>query len=94
MPVSEMLDRMSALELSEWAAYERDTGPIGQGRDDRLAAMTAFYVVSALGAKDPKLERMVPKWSSKRAGPESSESMSLKLRALTASAGGEIIEAA
>lgn len=57
-----MLRRISATELTEWRAYEKVAGPLGAGRDDVLAAMTAYYVVSALGAKSISLSKLLPTW--------------------------------
>ncbi len=94
MTVSELLDRTSSLELSEWRAYERDTGPIGQQRDDQLAAMVAFYTVRALtgkSGKSLKLRDVVPSW--KPDEPQDWRTMRDKLKALTVAAGGEVIEA-
>lgn len=40
MTVAEMLARISSYELTEWAAYEQMTGPLGPSwRDDVLAAI-------------------------------------------------------
>lgn len=79
---------MTAQEVTEWAAYEQVTGPLGQERDDRLATMTAFYVVSALGAKEASLSKMLPQWASKR--PEGWQSIKTKLMSLTRASGGEV----
>lgn len=80
---------MSAAELTEWQAYEQETGPLGPERDDVLAAMTAYYVVTALGAKKAKMSKMLPQWAPKR--PEGWQSMKQKLIALTRSAGGDVL---
>ncbi|WP_111166113.1 phage tail assembly protein T [Spongiactinospora gelatinilytica] len=56
---------MSSRELTEWRAYERLTGPLGQQRDDNLAARTAFYIVSALSGdkgRKPKFSDFLPNW--------------------------------
>jgi hypothetical protein len=47
-----MLASIDSRELSEWLAYERITGPLGQARDDRLLGMVA--AVMANTARDPK----------------------------------------
>lgn len=38
MTVEEMLDRISAKEVSEWMAYEKATGPLGHQYSDDLLA--------------------------------------------------------
>ena len=80
---------MSAAEVTRWQAYERETGPLGAERDDILATMTAYYVVTALGAKKAKLDKMLPRWAPKR--PDSWQSIKQKLMALTQAGGGEVI---
>lgn len=82
---------MSGQELSAWQAYEQETGPLGAERDDILAAMTAYYVVTSMQGKKSKarLDKMLPKWAPKR--PEGWESMKTKLMALTRAGGGDVI---
>lgn len=53
---------MPASEITQWQAYERVAGPLGGERDDVLAAMSAYYVVTALGAKRARIEKMLPRW--------------------------------
>lgn len=62
MTRDEMLDRMSSAELTDWAAYEKVTGPLGTERDDVLAALVAYHVVTALGAKRVRPDRLAPRW--------------------------------
>jgi len=78
---------MSSAELTEWQAYERVSGPFGAERQDVLAAMVAYYVVSALGAKKAKLSKMVPDWDRR---PQSWEHMREVFKALTVVHGGEV----
>jgi len=85
-----MLSRMSARELTEWAAYEQVAGPLGGERADVQAAMTAYYVCSALGAKKLKLDKLLPKWDQAPKQPEAWQSIKSKLKALTHSAGGTV----
>ena len=80
---------MSASEVTGWQAYERETGPLGAERDDILATLTAYYVVTALGAKKAKIDKMLPRWAPKRA--EGWQSIKQKLMALTKAGGGEIV---
>lgn len=88
MTVEELLARVSSAELTEWQAFERVEGPLGQRRDDHLAALTAFYVALALGAK-PHLDRMLPAWDQP---PASWEQMKSMAEALTRSMGGTVNE--
>lgn len=60
---------MSSAEMTDWQAYEKVTGPLGSERDDTLAAMTAFYVVSALGSKKARLDKLLPRWDRPTAMP-------------------------
>jgi hypothetical protein len=75
-----MLRRMSADELTEWQAYEKVTGPLGAERLDVLATLVAYYVVTALGAKNARLDRMLPQWE--RKPDQSWQSMKLIVEAL------------
>lgn len=87
MTVEEMLGRISSSELTEWRAYEKVAGPLGAGRDDVLAAMTAYYVVSALGAKNVRLSKLLPTWDRR---PQDWREMREMFKALTVANGGTI----
>ena len=78
---------MAAREITEWQAFEKVAGPLGGDRDDVLAAMTAFYVVSALGAKNANLDKMLPTWDRR---PQDWQQMREMLKALTVANGGTI----
>jgi hypothetical protein len=61
-----MLARMTSTELSEWAAYERLYGPLGQERDDHLAALVSATIANAMRGKKgrrPKVKDFMPAWS-------------------------------
>ncbi len=82
---------MSSAEVTEWAGYEGVTGPLGQERDDVLAAMVAFYVVSALSGKKGrrlKLDKLMPRWG--RRQRQSADVMEQMAKSLTAAHGGKI----
>ena len=51
MTVEELLARISSRELAEWAAFEREYGPIGLERGDWQAAGLAQTVAAAAGGK-------------------------------------------
>lgn len=87
MTRAEMLERMSARELSEWMAYERVTGTLGAERGDATAALTAYHIVQALGAKKVKPDQLMPKWDRKPA--QDWQHMKLVAQALAKASGGE-----
>ena len=83
---------MSARELTEWAAYEQVAGPLGGERADVQAAMTAYYICSALGAKKLKLDRLLPKWD--RRPDDGGKLLAAQFRAATVAMGGTVIDGA
>lgn len=89
MPVSELLARTSSAELTEWQAYERVTGQLGDERHDVLASLTAYYVVAALHGKKSKarLDKMIPQWDRKPA--QDWREMKLVAQAMAKTYGGE-----
>lgn len=88
MTRQEMLARVSSAELTQWQAYERVTGPLGGERADTNAALTAYYIAQALGAKKVKLDQLLPKWDRKPA--QKWQDMKLVAKALAQSAGGKL----
>jgi hypothetical protein len=56
MPVGELLRRTSSAELSEWAAFEREHGPIGEERADLRAALVCRTIAAAAGASGVTLD--------------------------------------
>lgn len=64
MPVSELLERVSSRELTEWQAYEVVTGPIGPARGDVQAAIVAATVANSNRGKGKPLTPadFVPEW--------------------------------
>lgn len=82
-----MLSRISSSELTEWQAFEKVDGPLGQRRDDQLASLTAFYVVKALGADKARFDKMVPNWDRQ---PQDWRTMQQFLMAVTVANGGTI----
>lgn len=81
---------MSAAELTEWAAYEKVAGPLGGDRGDIQAALTAFYVVSALGVKKVRFDKLVPQWD--RGRTQDWKQMKMIAEALTRQYGGTVAE--
>lgn len=69
MTVGEMLARISSRELSEWAAYEQLTGPLGGRRGDVQAAIIAATVANAQRSKGRALlpKDFIPKWDKPKA---------------------------
>lgn len=67
MPVSELEERVSSRELTEWIAYQRVAGPIGPARADALTAylVQQMYASSGnlkKGAKPPSMDKLMPQW--------------------------------
>lgn len=87
MTRGEMLERISSRELGEWRAYERVTGVLGSERDDSLASLVAYYVVSGLGGK-VKPADLMPQWD--RPPATDWRQMKQAAMALTRRLGGEI----
>lgn len=55
MPVTEVLERMTATELGEWQAYEAVTGTLGPERLDHLSAVQTYHLMLAAGVKRSKI---------------------------------------
>lgn len=69
---------MSSRELTEWEAYERATGPIGEERLDRLFGMLASVIANVNRTKQQRpfrAEQFIPKWD-RDAPPERAPEMS------------------
>jgi hypothetical protein len=66
MTVGELLARTSAAELTEWQAYEEETGPLNAGhRADVHAGIVASTVANALRGKKSRRYQpadFVPNW--------------------------------
>lgn len=72
--MEELLGRVSSLELTEWAAFEREYGPLGPARGDWQAALVAHTIAAANGV-DSKLPDFVLKWG--RRGQTDDERLTL-----------------
>jgi hypothetical protein len=89
MTVGEMLHRMTSSELAEWQVYERLYGPVGQERDDQLAALVAATIANAMSGKKGKRHKIrdfLPVWSKQK---QSSREQLDVLRTLVKKMGGE-----
>lgn len=89
MPVAELLARVTATELAEWAAYERVAGPLGAARSDLQAAIIASTVANSnRGKKGRRADPadFIPKWDRKPA--QSWEQQLEAVKALNRSMGG------
>ncbi len=51
-----MLRRVSSAELSEWAAFEREHGSIGEERADLRAALVCRTIAAAAGVSGVSLD--------------------------------------
>jgi hypothetical protein len=67
MPVSEVLERVSSRELTEWQAYERIAGPLGPARADVQSAIIAATVANANRGKGKPATPadFIPEWDRK-----------------------------
>jgi len=65
MTVEGLLASVSSRELAEWAAYEREFGPIGLERGDWQAAVVASTVSAAAGGK-ASIKDYVLRWGRRR----------------------------
>lgn len=92
MTVEEMLARISSRELTEWAVYEDETGPLDAGyRADVLAGIVSATVANALkGKKGKRLKPsdFMPDWGRRRTN--SPNQMATMLKSLTRRFGGSI----
>jgi hypothetical protein len=88
MTVRELLARTSSRELTEWAAYERISGPLGYARADLQAAIVASTVASVhsgKGARRPMPKDFIPVWDKR---PASAEELFAKVQQANAMFGG------
>jgi len=72
MPVREMLARTSSLEITEWMAYERLTGPLDlRQRGDISASIVAATVANSQGGRRKlKPADFMPKWFKRKKSVE------------------------
>ncbi|MFH8369201.1 hypothetical protein [Streptomyces sp. NPDC018031] len=68
MTVAELLSRISSRELTEWAAYEQLTGPLGGRRGDIQAAIIAATVANSQRSRGRRAEPadFLPRWGRPR----------------------------
>lgn len=85
MTVGEMLSRVTSSELTEWAAYERVHGPLGQTRDDYHTALILAMLHNLWAKKSKPLADFIIEWDRK---PESAESLIAKGKAWVQMMGG------
>jgi hypothetical protein len=91
MTVAEMLERISASELTDWLAYERIAGPLGPERGDVQAAVIASTIANVNRGKRGKIFKpkdFMPQWS--RPGARTPDAMRSMLVALTRRFGGKV----
>lgn len=72
MTVGEMLARVDSRELTEWEAYERVAGPVGDERLDHLFAMLQATIGNVNRSKKQKAyepEAFMPKWGVAKPAP-------------------------
>jgi len=70
MTVEEMLTRISSRELTDWAAYEAEVGPLDAAhRADVLAGIVAATIANGLRGKKGRVHRpadFMPEWGGRR----------------------------
>lgn len=78
---------MDSREIAEWQAFERIEGPIGQRRDDILAAsqVAAVVNVNRSRSKPYPVEDFIPQWDQSAQTPEE---LMEKIRGINAAVGG------
>ena len=78
MTVAELADRIDSRELTEWAAFERVEGPIGQERADGHAGIVASIVANSNRKKGRRAfepNDFIPDWE--KLGIKEEETISL-----------------
>ena len=69
IPVSELLDRIDSAELLEWAAFEKDFGPLTvQERVDHAAALVGLTLARTAGSDAARYEDFLG-WTHSDAAP-------------------------
>lgn len=83
MTVEELLGRISSRELTEWAVFEQEYGPLGLDRGDWQAAQV---VQATVGDGKAKLADYVLRWGRKRR--QTGQEQLAIFRALASGGGG------
>jgi hypothetical protein len=94
MTVREMLARMDSVELTEWMAYEKISGPLGGLRGDvqtALLAQTMANVNRGKSARPYKLSDFTLEWDRP---PQDDDQMMATAYALNRQFGGRVMEGA
>ncbi|MET0419012.1 MAG: hypothetical protein ABW022_23615 [Actinoplanes sp.] len=93
MTVGELLARVSSRELTEWEAYERVAGPVGDERFDHLFSMLQATIANVNRGKNQKAHEpsaFLPKWGVAKPdpGPMSGHDMLEAVKRLNKRMGG------
>ncbi len=93
MTVGELLARIDSRELTEWEAYERVAGPVGDERFDQLFAMLQATIANVNRGKNQKAyepSAFLPKWgvAKPQTGPMSGHDMLEAVKRLNKRMGG------
>ncbi|GGK89113.1 phage tail assembly protein T [Mangrovihabitans endophyticus] len=93
------MDRIDSREYSAWMVYEQEYGTLGPERFDLLHAITAATIANANRGRRTrpyKPDQFMPKWGRRGAaaqqGPPTGDDLLRKLRSLTKSMGGRVID--
>lgn len=91
--VRELLERIDSRELTEWEAFERLEGPIGDARLDQLFAALQATIANVNRSKKSKAyepQQFLPRWGiAKRSDePSSDEALARKVKSIHKAMGG------
>ncbi len=92
MTRDEMLSRISAAELVDWAAYERIAGPLGPARSDIQAGIVASTIANVMRTRRGRTYKpkdFIPQWDRPRA--RTPEAMRDVMISITRQLGGKVI---
>jgi hypothetical protein len=92
--VGELLARIDSRELTEWEAYERLAGPVGDERLDHLFAMLQATIANVNRGKNQKAYEssgFMPKWGLAKldTGPMTGEEMLQAVKKINKRMGGK-----
>lgn len=66
MTVGELLERITSSELTAWAVYEQEHGPLGPSRHDHLAALVASTTANTMSKHTFRPKDFLPRWGRPR----------------------------
>lgn len=88
-----MLADLSSAEITEWAAYEQITGPLGPRRMDILVAQLCAVVANAnrgKGGKKAQAKDFLPEWNRGLSKEQGWQEMKAAAQSINAAFGGTV----